>query len=947
MQRVLTILLLSWTSLTLSRIFAQGDIDENRPPFYINTIQHVSAESGLISDNVYHLMEDQLGRIWMATDRGVTVYNGIDFKSYTRLDGLGDNEVLSTFQDAQGTVWLASFNGTITKYQNHIFQAFQSKELVSKLGPIRFIKENKGKLIIAPIRGRPVSVEKKNLTSVRYIGEENYSLLYFDEHANVRVSRSDDEEGVYSLDFGSKQSQSANNYVEVNHVHGDTLILTKADDQSNIYTEFWNIQTGRQGHSKMLEELQGEIPLSCSVSGGSLFVGTRNGLFIYSYPELMFQGVDFKGLSVSSILHTSHGNTWVSTLEKGVFEFSTSRIQLKQSAEPAQRIVTSKGKLFFCGAGIVYEYGIDEPIAQIPNTRERITDVEVLGDGSLLLSSGVGLFRVNGKSVQKFNVGGGLKDMIRVDDELKIGAYNGLINIPLTESLRPKITSQRIIEERSNHVIYWNQEYLITNEKGVFHWNGKNSTLTPKYVIEERITDYSQSGSTLVLATTSSGIYVVEKGRLKRFLQGHTVHAVCLKNSEVWAVLDKKIARIRKGKVLYFDPLQLNVYGKINDIQYWKGSILIATSGGVFEINSVDIEQGRNIKPPKILCLDARNLSENEPFRNNLIYDHEVNDFQFQFDAVYFGKGESVRYEYVLKNKKTGRSNRAVSSTGRIAFYDLSPGEYELQVCAVAGSDRSSVETFYFQVDAPFYVKGWFVGVVILLSLLLFAFIWIRRNAKYRKEQQWIALTHEYEQQALRAKMNPHFLFNVLNSIQQFYLKNDNLQGHKYLSKFAHLVRIVLNTTERSEVLLSEEIEYLEKYVELEQLRSNVPFEFRIEMEPTLAANRVLIPTMVLQPAIENSIWHAFPEELLGGMKAIVSLQVAIIDNFIEIKLNDNGCGFDTSSVDLSETENGIGIVANRLEVIGQKYKTKTNFQLKSEIGKGTQITITIPLKYA
>jgi chemotaxis protein histidine kinase CheA len=152
------------------------------------------------------------------------------------------------------------------------------------------------------------------------------------------------------------------------------------------------------------------------------------------------------------------------------------------------------------------------------------------------------------------------------------------------------------------------------------------------------------------------------------------------------------------------------------------------------------------------------------------------------------------------------------------------------------------------------------IAIIIVFTVVVLRNIMLkRRNEKTESEKRQADLQHqkaEVEMQALRAQMNPHFIFNSLNSINRFILKKQGAEASEYLTKFSRLIRMILNSSANASVTLAEDLEALKLYLELERLRCDDKFSFKIECEPDMDIDYIQIPPMLLQPFVENAIWH-------------------------------------------------------------------------------------------
>ncbi|MEN6455532.1 MAG: histidine kinase [Prolixibacteraceae bacterium] len=180
----------------------------------------------------------------------------------------------------------------------------------------------------------------------------------------------------------------------------------------------------------------------------------------------------------------------------------------------------------------------------------------------------------------------------------------------------------------------------------------------------------------------------------------------------------------------------------------------------------------------------------------------------------------------------------------------------------------------------------------------------------------------ELELSVIRTQMNPHFMYNCLNSIQNLLYKNQNDEAHLYLSRFASLVRQVLNNSKKSEIPLSKELDSVKEYIGLEQLRFN--FDFKLEKADEIDADNIFVPPMLLQPFVENAILHG-----LSAKRADRKLEIRIFRdrNRVELIVEDNGVGRQAAA---KSEGNGQGILLsqNRLALLTEKTGIRYDLQI-------------------
>lgn len=192
----------------------------------------------------------------------------------------------------------------------------------------------------------------------------------------------------------------------------------------------------------------------------------------------------------------------------------------------------------------------------------------------------------------------------------------------------------------------------------------------------------------------------------------------------------------------------------------------------------------------------------------------------------------------------------------------------------------------------------------------------------------------EIEMTALRAQMNPHFLFNVLNSIKYYMVQNDARTASRYLTKFAQLIRLILNNSKSHMVKLNDELKALELYIEMESFRFNNKFDYTIEVENGVATEQIDIPPLILQPFVENAIWHGLMHKEDG--RGQISIQVKPCeqdDHTICFVIEDNGIGREKAGIikTRSATQHksvGTKITQDRIEMTNKLYETNAKVEI-------------------
>ena len=210
----------------------------------------------------------------------------------------------------------------------------------------------------------------------------------------------------------------------------------------------------------------------------------------------------------------------------------------------------------------------------------------------------------------------------------------------------------------------------------------------------------------------------------------------------------------------------------------------------------------------------------------------------------------------------------------------------------------------------------------------------------------------EIEMRALRAQMNPHFIFNSLNSINKYILKSDHVNASRYLTRFAKLIRLILDNSNSKEVTLSDELEALKLYIEMESLRFTNKFVYQITVDENVSIDTLQVPPLIIQPYVENAIWHGLLHKETGGMLSIAVKTTN--DNMLQCTIEDNGIGRARASElkSKSATANkslGMKLTEERITMLNQYASLNASIHiidLENSTGEatGTKVILTIPV---
>ncbi|MBN8821598.1 MULTISPECIES: two-component regulator propeller domain-containing protein [unclassified Spirosoma] len=377
-----------------------------------------------------------------------------------------------------------------------------------------------------------------------------------------------------------------------------------------------------------------------------------------------------------------------------------------------------------------------------------------------------------------------------------------------------------------------------------------------------------------------------------------------------------------------------------------------ANGFSVFSPRSV---QTNTRKPPVYITkvqIGARTISLPQ---TTLVLAHDDNYLSFDFLALNFIHPEKNKYAYQLVGVD---KNWIFCGTRRFVSYaNLPPGTYQFRVKASNndGVWNQAGTSLTITIKPPFWRTNWFILLLISgMAGLLYLGFWHRVRQIQLEESQKTEVNKkmaELEMQALRAQMNPHFIFNSLNSINRFIMKNESESASAYLSKFSKLIRLILNRSTAALVTLESELDTLSLYLELESLRFSGRFTFAIQVDSAIETAYTEIPPMLIQPYVENAIWHGLMQKEAGG-NILISIEQQ--GKQLICTVEDNGVGrrraAELKSKSATHTKSrGMQITADRLKLSQTLYGQQPTVRIHDLVDTqgepaGTRVVLTIPL---
>ncbi len=949
-----------------------------------------TVDEGLPSNEVYHVVQDSLGFIWLATSSGVSQFNGSKFKNFGIEDGLTEASIYELYIDYRGRIWFLSGTGSLTYFENGGVKTFPfnskiKENITTSRGNLKnsFFVDSADNVHISLRRyGRAIISSEglfKKLGGIHQEGEmviermndstfllsnpsnaPTYDIIFIDKEQPFRFTSKE----LYGRDF-------MNYHFFFLPTRNRTYLMA---DQGFMYRIEKSIITERKKFSQDI------IWASIDKNNNLWIAPIDGGIYCFknadftSKPDLFL----FDKIKITSVLQDRENGYWFTSLSHGVFYCPN--INLRTYNE-SNGLSNNRVNAVFSNRTAVYigyEHGVvseiyEDGIKNYTIAPKATTQVPIRFIGIDTTSSDVWVgssYYVNllkNGNVKTFfpliplQIGTHPRQMIPAID----GGYWVASNWGLKKFDGEKFTYDSRSDDDFSGLIYsidqdslgvlWMccSNGIWTYHNGLYKYHGEGNPYLSK---PSNFIVFDKSGK-LLIGTKGVGLLVKEDNKITQYtklegLAGNTIKKIVVNGNDLWLATNNGISWIKNfnGDKLQVQNITTShglPTNDVNDIHIKGSQVYVATSKGLSVFDTKNLVSN-SIKPKCVI---------NEVRVNNAIVDIStkklnLSHYQSFLSFDFFGLTYKSMGKMPFRYRMIGIDSSWVYTNNDNAIFSKVPhGKYTFEVQTQnADGIWSNSDTIKVAIAPPFWQTYWFI----VLSTILFSgfifMVYLYRIKTLKKHNTLINSANEYRQQSLRQQMNPHFIFNTLNSIQLFILEKDSISSHKYLTKFARLMRITLDNSQESTIPLQKELEALTLYLELESLRLEGKFTYSIE----ITDNQVLeqkVPTLLIQPFVENAIWHGIM--LKESQNGFVNVTISRTNETITCTIEDNGIGREKAMAlkAQKETEHkslGYKITSQRIELLNTLYKDKFNIQYfdlcdTNGAPSGTKVQIQIP----
>lgn len=940
--------------------------------------------TGFNSGEVYDILQDRNGFIWTATDRGVFRFDGYTFEPFTTAQGLTDNTVFCIQEDYLGRIWVMPFNGRLCYIENSkVVQYVFNDTLEKYLSGNRIARS----IHVLSSGGIEIGYLTHGIVEVSARGELRKTVIHIPGAMRQYSAVQTEEEEIILGSFNYSMVSSPSMFT---FQFGSLTLceaLTSVPRRENIKGVRRRSGSWCFAVANYLIEIDTlgritHVPLPyqplCLYEDQQqcLWIGfdEAGGLRRYTSPTSCSEGYfeDFySGETVTGIIQDTEGSIWVSTLYNGLIYIPFVHVRCWRLAGDSK----DEALAFLpYGSSTVFSLWRDHGVARMVDNQLQFFP-GIAGDkrsfktlawnsytNELLIGTTNKTFAYDPET-KKFtrSYWAGSNSLAVTEKGTYVGAAwnlrfwtHGKVadSTIVLGSPSVRIRPNVLFEDRNHHMWMGGLNGLsLVNDTAVVSWSDKHPLL------KSRISGICElADSTLVVATQSNGIVLIRHGMAaqiqcdKAISFDHISGVTAGEGNTFWISSRSGLYRLSVTE----NNCSINSYTGLRDIAGDVGACYYSAETKMLWLaNNTDI-----------ICFDPSLIGTGRPYPPVYIHSVTINDsllsltgkpeldyYNNFLHVVFSGLVYRLKGDILYRYRLTGEdSTWKYTKQHSVDLAGLQPGEYRLEIEAQGEEGDWSVHpaVYSFFLRPPFWQTQWFNACVLLLALLLCCGAVALRYSILRKRDLLREQALMYRQEALASQMNPHFVFNAMNTIQSLVLSEDKSKALEMFASFATLLRSSLQHSGERYIALSEEIRSLELYFQLEQMRFGEKLKFSLDVSANLQREKVSVPAMLVQPMVENAILHGIGPRESGGT---VWVRFILEGKNMICEVEDDGSGRDSFSQarESDRKKSGIKITMDRLQVLKELEQSDYAFHITDKkcpetgAAKGTLVRFNIP----
>ncbi|WP_299013468.1 histidine kinase [uncultured Polaribacter sp.] len=937
---------------------------------------HLTEKDGLPDVTIYDMLEDNQGFIWLAADKGLYRYDGREYKLFTNPLKRG-RSLFSLKLDEQGRLWCNNLAGQFFYINNDRLELYKDFEDVKTLVDYYFFDKhlvvyNKDKILFVALDSKKI---EKTLAGVIQLNNNSFQKkldhFYFTRNDTVyKLNSLKSKLKAIGLLNTTKNFKRATRQLFA--YQENTYILEQ--NESELLLKLKNLNSNR--YLEIPKKINGKVIHKVIVKEHTIYLLSNKGIYFCKIKDNSLQVLQhyFKENYATDYLLDKNKNLWFSTLKNGIYVISNLAFQIydkDQFKDITFLLKKNENTLFLAkNNGRVLEYNISNKSINYLNftslTAVKSLYYNNISNELFIINNNITtVYNLTNNTSKKFNLGAAKSIDYIKDDMYLVSSSGSFLAFDFSTN-----TKHEFISKRSYNAVYVDQtkQHFVTLIDGFAEYYPKDEKFrTPLYNSKKvygSLLEKTADG-TVWISTHTNGILAYKNNCftdsliVKNGLASTIINDLQAADKTLWISTDKGLQTYdyKEKKIKTITKVDGLATYTINNIAVLDSLVFLNTNTNIISFNKNKVFKTK--EKPKIYFNSLEVNRAPVALKEELQLKQDKSDFKIYFNSNGFQSKENIIYEYWLDGFSKNYT-RIAAGINFINFNTLPTGNFTLKVRA-----KNKYETQYsdaialkIQVTNPFYKSIWFL---LLCGLILLIFIYLyfdKKNKRLQKEQKIALEKAEISKELvfsqlenLRSQMNPHFIFNALNSIQDFIILNEKKLARQYLVKFSKLIRIYLEHSQKNEITLEEELKALQLYLDLEKDRFNDGLFFEINVDKALNTSLVYLPSLFLQPYVENSLKHG-----LLHKKEDKKIQIEFLkkqENLVCI-ITDNGIG-RVASAEINKKRNNkpksFATSANQKRIDLLNLANNTNSTLKIEdlyndnLAIGTKVIINIPVK--
>lgn len=930
--------------------------------------KNISVKDGLSSSSVFSIIEDKNGKMWFGTDNGLDCFSGNYKEHYNNVNGLSGS-LITSITEYKNTIWAFSKRKGIFSISDG-----RAKEKVSDtshdyIGERICIVNDK---VIAINRGIHLIIYNdadniKKRTILRGITD-----AFVDEYNGCIVLKGS---AVYKLKDTSLiplnvkgLTSKVFSYYRVSKnefLLGGTGFVYRVIDYA--VTDSIKISANRFEIKGLSVDKNGNIWCSSLTSNDNYIVTPANKTV--KIDSLL----GIKRLLITSLFKDSRKNMWLTTLNNGVYYFYNSFLEnlMDNYGSPAyvNRVINGKGgEVFLCTNFGLKRLNLNSQREQYFDYLSKkvstyVFDAAVSKDGYLFVANNSGSPKpaLNDGSINyrdehsTFFVCSAVSNIY--GNQLAFGAWGRSLSIKEINDKNELIQKDSVElfknnkrGVKTNRLFYAADGTLwIGTSRGVGSYaKGKLLKYNQKE-LDGEVYDIIQKQDGALLFCTEFGLVEYQNGKWKykethfgrKFTNVRT--AVEDATKRLWFAAPEGLFCMNDSGIIHLNVFDGIISKQINSMCFnsQRNCIIIGTTSGVSILDLTLFD--KEFVPERDIRISTISINNKSTsfIKDSLSLGSDERNLTIYLSSAGLLHSDDIVYQYKINDAEWTQIEGS-----SINFNNLPLPKVKI---SFRGSNDqinwSKPIAIMVKLEPYFWETMLFKFMMVLVMVILVALIIYRNNKKNSEKLAYKDQLNELRYEALMASINPHFIFNALNSIQSFINSNDTRNGSEYLAKFAQLIRLTIDHADQRYILLAKEMKRIDYYLQLEEMRFEGKFSYLIDCEEGMDSNTLYIPNMVIQPFVENAVIHAFTQL---NKKGLITIKIRARKEKVEIEIEDNGIGIDHAEELTSNKKHrsiGFSNVKNRLKMLPDTVLTVVD--LSKHEKTGTLIKISTPIKYS